>query len=72
MLVLAAVFVWRAPWHSHHVLLLMIFLNGVWALTDLVYIPLVDLTDPDFFVKVAVNAGLAIGLVCAARRADCL
>ena len=72
MLVLAAGFVWRAPWHSQSVLLLMIFSNGLWALTDLVYIPLVDLTDPDFFVKVAVNAGLAIALLCAARRADSL
>lgn len=71
MLVLAAVLVWRAPRHSRNVLLLMVFLNGVWALTDLVYIPLVHLTDADFFAKLAVNAGLALGLGVAARRADC-
>jgi hypothetical protein len=68
MLVLAAVLVWRAPRHSRDVLLLMIFLNGVWALTDLVYIPLVHLTDVDFYAKAAVNAGLAVGLAFAARR----
>ena len=71
MLVLAAVLVWRAPRDSRHVLILMVFLNGVWTLTDLVYIPLVHLTDLDFFAKVAVNAGLAIGLAVAAHRADC-
>jgi hypothetical protein len=68
MLVLAAIIVWRAPSQSRSVLLLMIFLNGVWAATDLVYIPLMQLTDLDFFFKVAVNAGLAIGLGVAARR----
>ena len=72
MLVLAAILVWRAPWHSRDVLLLMVFLNGVWTLTDLVYIPLVQLTDLDFYVKVAVNAGLAIGLAGTARRAGTL
>lgn len=71
MLVLAAILVWRAPRHSRHVLILMVFLNGIWTLTDLVYIPLVHLTDVDFFAKVAVNAGLAIGLAVAAHRADC-
>ncbi len=72
MLVLAAVLVWRAPWQSRSVLLLMVFLNGVWALTDLVYIPLVRLTELDFYVKAAVNAGLAIGLAAAGRRAGAL
>jgi hypothetical protein len=72
MLVLAAVLVWRAPWQSRSVLLLMIFLNGVWTLTDLVYIPLVNLTALDFYVKVVVNAGLAIGLAAAGRRAGAL
>ena len=72
MLVLAAILVWRAQQHSRSVLLLMIFLNGVWALTDLVYIPLVQLTAPDFFAKLAVIAGLALGLVGAARRAGAL
>ena len=69
MLVLAAVLVWRAPWQSRSVLLLMIFLNGIWTLTDVVYIPLVHLTALDFYVKVVVNAGLAIGLAAAGRRA---
>jgi hypothetical protein len=72
MLVLAAILVWRAPWQSRSVLLLMIFLNGVWTLTDLVYIPLVNLTALDFYVKVVVNAGLAIGLAVAGRRAGIL
>jgi len=72
MLVLAAIFVWRAPRQSRDVLLLMVFLNGVWALTDLVYIPLVQLTDLDFYFKVAVNTGLAIGLAGAGRRAGAL
>jgi hypothetical protein len=39
MLVLAAYLVWRAPQHGRDVLWLMVFLNGVWALTDLGYIP---------------------------------
>jgi hypothetical protein len=69
MLVLAAVLVWRAPRQSHDVLILMIFLNTVWALTDLVYIPLLQLTEWDFYVKLAVNAALAIGLAAAGRRA---
>jgi hypothetical protein len=69
MLVFAAILVWRAPRRSREVLLLMIFLNAIWALTDLVYIPLVHLTDIDFYAKAAVNAGLAVGLVVAARRA---
>lgn len=72
MLVLAAVLVWRAPWQSRSVLLLMVFLNGLWALTDLVYIPLVQLTAVDFYVKAVVNAGLAIGLATAGRRASAL
>jgi hypothetical protein len=72
MLVLAAVLVWRAPGQSRGVLLLMVFLNGLWALTDLVYIPLVGLTALDFYVKAAVNAGLAIGLAAAGRRAGAL
>jgi hypothetical protein len=47
-------------------------LNGVWALTDLVYIPLVHLTDVDFYAKVAVNTVLAVGLAVAGRRAGAL
>jgi hypothetical protein len=72
MLVLAALLVWRAPQQSRDVLWLMIFLNGVWALTDLVYIPLVHLTALDFYVKFAVNTALAIGLAVAKRRAGVL
>jgi hypothetical protein len=69
VLVFAAVLAWRAPGRSRDVLLLMIFLNAVWALTDLVYIPLLRLADVDFYAKAAVNAGLAVGLAVAARRA---
>jgi hypothetical protein len=72
MLVLAAVLVWRAPQRARDVLLLMIFLNGLWTLTDLVYIPLVQLTALDFYVKTLVNAVLAIGLALAGRRAGLL
>jgi hypothetical protein len=50
----------------------MIFLNGLWTLTDLVYIPLVQLTALDFYVKTLVNAVLAIGLAVAGRRAGLL
>jgi len=72
MLVLAALLVWRAPLQSRDVLRLMIFLNGVWALTDLVYIPLVHLTALDFYVKLAVNTALAVGFEVAKRRAGIL
>jgi hypothetical protein len=68
MLVLAALLVWRAPGRSRDLLVLMVFLNGLWTLTDLVYIPLVQLTAPDFYVKTVVNAVLAIGLAVAGRR----
>jgi len=44
MLVLGAIIVWRNPARGREVLLLMIFLNALWALTDAVYIPLVGLT----------------------------
>ena len=72
MLVLAACLVWRAPQRARDVLLLMVFLNGVWTLTDLVYIPLVHLTMVDFYVKLVVNAGLAVGLALTGRRAGIL
>jgi len=72
MLVLAALLVWRAPQQSRDVLWLMVFLNGVWTLTDLVYIPLVHLTMVDFYVKLAVNATLTVGLVVTGRRAGIL
>ena len=72
MLVFGAVLVWRAPQRARDVLLLMVFLNGLWTLTDLVYIPLLDLDELDFYVKTVVNAVLAIGLAAAGRRADVL
>ena len=69
MLVLGAILAWRAPSHAGGVLLLMIFLNVVWALTDLVYIPLFQLTAFDFTAKLLVNAAMALGLALGARRA---
>ena len=72
MLVLAAVLVWRAPERSRDTLVLMIFLNGLWTLTDLVYIPLLQLTAWDFYLKTVVNAVLAIGLLLAGRRSGAL
>ena len=50
----------------------MVFLNGLWALTDLVYIPLFRLTAWDFSVKLVVNAALAIGFATGSRRAGIL
>ena len=67
-LVFGAILVWRSPRRSRDVLLMMIFLNGLWTLTDLVYIPLVDLDELDFYVKVVVNAALTVGLAVAGRR----
>jgi len=69
MLVFGAVLVWRAPERSRGVLLMMIFLNGLWTLTDLVYISLVGLSALDFYFKVAVNAVLTLGLAWSGRRA---
>jgi len=71
-LVLAALLAWREPRAARNVLLLMIFLNGLWALTDLVYIPLVHLTALDFYAKLVVNALLAVGLAAGGRRAGIL
>jgi hypothetical protein len=71
-LVFGAVLVWRAPQRARDVLLLMVFLNGLWTLADLVYIPLLDLDELDFYVKVVVNAVLAVGLAVAGRRAGIL
>jgi hypothetical protein len=71
-LVLAAILVWRAPRRAQDVLVLMIFLNALWALTDLVYIPVFKLTAIDFYAKLLVNAALAIGLAAAGRRAGIL
>jgi hypothetical protein len=50
----------------------MVFLNGLWTLTDLIYIPLLGLSEIDFYAKVIVNAILAIGLALAGRRAGIL
>src|SRR5687768_8574495 len=71
-LVFGAILVWRAPRHSGDVLLLMIFLNALWTLTDLVYIPLLGLSEIDFYAKVIVNATLAIVLTIAGRRVGLL
>jgi len=71
-LVFGAVLVWRAPQRTRDVLLVMVFLNGLWTLTDLAYIPLLDLREIDFYAKVIVNALLAIGLAVAGRRAGLL
>jgi hypothetical protein len=71
-LVFGAVLVWRAPYRGRDVLLVMIFLNALWTLTDLVYIPLLGLSDLDFYAKVLVNAVLAIGLALSGRRAGIL
>src|SRR5215204_6187145 len=68
-LVFAAFLVWRAPSRSRDVLVLMIFLNALWTLADLVYIPLLNLSEIDFYAKVVVNAILAIGLALSGRRA---
>jgi hypothetical protein len=72
MLVFGAILVWRSPRTSRDTLLLMIFLNGLWTLTDLVYIPLLGLSEIDFYAKVIVNAVLAIGLFLSSRRAGIL
>ena len=69
MLVFGAVLVWREPRQSRNALLMMIFLNALWTLTDLVYIPLLQLSAWDFYAKLVVNAVLAIGLAVAGRRA---
>ena len=71
-LVFGAVLVWRAPWHARDVLRLMVFLNALWTLTDLVYIPLLGLSALDFYVKAVVNATLAVGLAVSGRRAGVL
>ena len=72
MLVFGAILVWRAPSRARDVLVLMIFLNALWTLTDLVYIPLLGLSEIDFYAKVVVNAILAVGLALAGRRAGLL
>jgi hypothetical protein len=62
MLVFGAVLVWPKPAEARSALLLMIFLNAVWVLTDAVYIPLFNLTALDFPARLVVNAILAISL----------
>ena len=71
-LVFAALLVWRHPARARDLLLLMIALNALWTATDLVYIPLLNLTEWDFFAKLIVNATLAIGLAVSGRRAGIL
>jgi hypothetical protein len=71
-LVFGAVLVWRAPLRAQSALMMMIFLNALWTLTDLAYIPLLGLSQIDFYAKVVVNAVLAIGLFLAGRRAGLL
>jgi hypothetical protein len=72
MLVVGALLVWRAPRRARDVLLLLIFLNTLWTLTDLVYIPLLGLDAWDFYAKTVVNAGLALGLAVGGWRAGLL
>jgi hypothetical protein len=73
MLVFGAILVWRQPVNQARLaLLMMIFLNALWAVTDLVYIPLYSLTAVDFTVKLIVNAALAILLFLGGRRAAIL
>src|SRR5437868_240240 len=69
MLVFGAILVWRSPHEGRLALLMMIFLNALWAITDLVYIPLLALSAIDFVVKLVVNAVLAISLGVAGRLA---
>jgi hypothetical protein len=71
-LVLGAILVWRAPERARDLLVVMIFLNALWAVTDAVYIPLFKLTAVDFYAKLLVNAALAIGLAVAGRLAGLL
>jgi hypothetical protein len=68
-LVFGAILAWRSPTEARLLLLAMIFLNALWAVTDLIYIPLYALTAIDFGVKLVVNAALAIALAVAGRRA---
>lgn len=71
-LVLGAILVWRGPERNRDLLLVMIFLNALWAITDALYIPLFHLGAVDFYAKLLVNAALAIGLTFAGRRAGLL
>jgi hypothetical protein len=72
MLVFGAILVWRAPREAASALWLMIFLNAIWTITDLIYIPLFNLTALDFPAKLVVNAVLTIGLAWSGWRAGLL
>jgi hypothetical protein len=73
MLVFGAILVWRTPTRESRLALwMMVFLNALWALTDLVYIPAYHLTAIDFMVKLIVNAALAVLLFLGGRRAAIL
>ncbi|MGH8915675.1 MAG: hypothetical protein ACRDZM_14315 [Acidimicrobiia bacterium] len=67
-LVFGAILVWRDPERNRGALAMMIFLNVLWTLADLVYIPLLGLSEIDFYAKVIVNALLAVSLTFAGRR----
>jgi hypothetical protein len=71
-LVFGAILVWRAPRRAESALWMMVFLNALWTLTDLVYIPVLGLNGLDFYAKTIVNAILAIGLFLAGRRSGIL
>ena len=71
-LVLGAILVWRRPRESRSLLLVMVFLNALWAITDAVYIPVFHLTAVDFTAKLIVNAALAILLAVSGYRARLL
>jgi hypothetical protein len=71
-LVFGALLVWRDPIAGRSALLVMIVLNALWVLTDLVYIPLLGLSEADFYAKVVVNAGLAVLLTLGGKRARVL
>lgn len=71
-LVLGAILVWRRPHESRTLLLVMVFLNALWAITDAIYIPTFHLTAVDFTAKLIVNACLAILLAVSGYRARLL
>ncbi|MCC6314025.1 MAG: hypothetical protein IT337_08410 [Thermomicrobiales bacterium] len=71
-LVFGAILIWRAPQRGREVLMVLIFLNALWTITDLIYVPLLGLTETDFPAKIIVNAVLAIGLFIAGKRAALL
>lgn len=72
MLVFGAVLVWLAPAQSRGVLLLMIFLNAMWAVVDMYALPAYKLPLADFGAKIVINGGFAIGLTFGGRRAGIL